>query len=63
MRIDEVLTTTDGSTPLLEDRGNFQGSTATTTSDGGRIAFMVPVDAGTTTKYYAALKISNAGTA
>jgi len=62
VRIDEVLTTTDASTPLLEDRGNFQGATSTG-STGGRIAFMVPVDAGTKTTYYAALKVNNAGTA
>ena len=57
MRIDEVLTTTDADTPLLDERGIFQGSVAATTSPGGRISFMVPTDAGTTTKYYASLKI------
>jgi len=63
VRIEEVLTTTDADTPLLEDRGSFMGSTAADTSgngNGGRISFMVPVDAGTTTKYYASLKITNA---
>lgn len=63
-RIDEVLTTTAADTPLLDERGSFQGST--TTGSPGAISFMVPVDAahGETNKqqYFAALKITNDAT-
>lgn len=66
-RIEEVLTTSgtdfvaNTATPLLDERGSFQG--ATTTGSPGAISFMVPVDAvhgvASTEKYYAMLKIKN----
>ena len=64
-RIDEVLTVSATTTPLLDERGSYQGST--TTGSPGAISFMVPLDAahGETNKaqYFAALKIMNDSTA
>lgn len=69
-RIEAVLTTSgtdfvaNTATPVLEERGSFQG--ATTTGSPGAISFMVPVDAedgnAAKQKYYGMLKIKNDAT-
>jgi hypothetical protein len=66
-RIEAVLTTSgtdfvaNTATPVLEERGSFQGATAT--GSPGAISFMVPVDAedgnAAKQKYYGMLKIKN----